>query len=146
MRKSLLMLFIFLGTGIFCVPRKTTKVVVPEKEYTLYEIEEGEKKDTLVTREITPEETIKTPPKTTLGYRVQIFASATQEGAERVAAEARFKFTEPVYVEYEPHPFAPYKVRVGDFLNKSDAEVLRNRARMMGYSDAWIVQTEVNVP
>jgi len=144
MKKTVFFIIGILIAG--CAPRKTTKVVVPEKEYTLYEIEEGEARDTLKTREITPEETIKTPPRTTMGYRVQIFASRTSEGAERVAAEARFKFSEPVYVEYLPGTIGPYKVRVGDFLNKSDAEILRNKARMMGYPDAWIVQTEVNVP
>ncbi|MBA7601034.1 hypothetical protein ES703_08099 [subsurface metagenome] len=75
------------------------------------------------------------------GYRVQIFASSTNEGANKVASEARFKFTERVYVEYDV-PY--YKVRVGDYKNRSDVEILREKAKNLGYGDAWIVQTEVN--
>lgn len=110
-----------------CAPRKTTKVVSPGEEYSLYEMEE---KDT----------TTKTTTTSVPGYRVQIFASSTQEGADKIASEARFKFTERVYVEYD----APYyKVRVGNYKNRADAEILREKARNMGYPDAWIVQTEV---
>ncbi|MBD3287106.1 hypothetical protein GF359_10615 [candidate division WOR-3 bacterium] len=114
-----------------CLPRKTTKVVSPGDDYSLYDMEVGNSGTTEVT----------TSGNTVAGYRVQIFASSTNDGANKVASEARFKFTESVYVEYE----APYyKVRVGDYINKSDAEILKDKARNLGYSDAWIAQTEVN--
>jgi hypothetical protein len=121
-------LVMFAGAG--CVPRKTTKVVSPGQDYSLYDMEQPSNGST-----ITP--TGATAP----GYRVQIFASSTNEGAEKIASEARFKFTERVYVEYD----APYyKVRVGDYKNRSDAEILKQKAINVGYSDAWIAQTEVN--
>jgi hypothetical protein len=116
--------------GAGCVPRKTTKVVSPGQDYSLYDMEQPNNGTTT------------TPTGATVpGYRVQIFASSTNEGAEKIASEARFKFTERVYVEYD----APYyKVRVGDYKNRSDAEILKQKAINVGYSDAWIVQTEVN--
>ncbi|MBN2379826.1 SPOR domain-containing protein [candidate division WOR-3 bacterium] len=114
-----------------CLPRKTTKVVSPGDDYSLYDMEVGNNGAT----QVTPSGNMVS------GYRVQIFASSTNEGANKVASEARFKFTESVYVEYD----APYyKVRVGDYKNRSDAEILREKARNVGYSDAWIVQTEVS--
>lgn len=113
---------------VSCTPRKTTKVVSPGQDYSLYDME---KPDTSTT-------TLGTMAP---GYRVQIFASNTNEGANNVASEARFKFTERVYVEY----VAPYyKVRVGDYKNRSDAEILREKAKNLGYPDAFIVQTEVS--
>lgn len=123
---------VVLGLGfVGCTPRKTTKVVSPGQDYSLYEMEQPG--DT--TKGITPS------AATVPGYRVQIFASSTNEGANKVASEARFKFTERVYVEYDV-PY--YKVRVGDYKNRSDVEILREKAKNLGYGDAWIVQTEVN--
>jgi hypothetical protein len=119
----------FVAAG--CLPRKTTKVVSPGEDYSLYDME---KNGNNATTSITPTGNM------VAGYRVQLFASNTNDGANQVASEARFKFTEQVYVEYD----APYyKVRVGDFVNRSDAELLREKAKNSGYPDAWIVQTEV---
>jgi len=111
-----------------CIPRKTTKVVSPGGDYSLYDMENDSTK------------TVVTPGNLVPGFRVQIFASNTNEGANKIASEARFKFTESVYVEYE-NPY--YKVRIGDLKNRADAETLREKARNVGYSDAWIVQTQV---
>jgi len=118
-------------TAVGCLPRKTTKVVSPGEDYSLYDMETpGDNTATNVTP----------AGNMVAGYRVQLFASNTNDGANQVASEARFKFTDQVYVEYD----APYyKVRVGDFINRSDAEILREKAKNSGYPDAWIVQTEV---
>lgn len=86
-----------------------------------------------------------TPPKAdvfTPGWRVQIFASSSMVNADALAEEARSKFTEPVYVVYEP-PL--YKVRVGDFLSKNEARHMQNRAKAENF-DAWIVEALVVRP
>jgi hypothetical protein len=84
------------------------------------------------------------PTKTfTPGWRVQVFASPSMSAAETEAEVARQKFSEPVYLEYEP-PY--YKVRVGDFLTKDAAKSLSNRAKSQGYDGAWIVETMVVRP
>jgi hypothetical protein len=86
-----------------------------------------------------PETPVMAPQKV-YGFRVQIFASSTRDGAERVAGDARAVFSEPVYVEY----IAPYyKVRVGDLLTAEDVEQLKDRALSMGYRGAFIVETMV---
>lgn len=132
MKRIITLALVVLAVGfVGCVQKKTTKVVSPGQDYSLYDMEKPGNQ--------TPTQT---PTGTKVpGYRVQIFASSTQEGADKVASEARFKFTEQVYVEYEP-PY--YKVRLGDYKNRSDAEILREKAKNLGYLDAWIVQTEVN--
>ena len=92
-----------------------------------------------------PRETIQVPdPKDfTEGWRVQLSANSTLADADGRARGARAKFTEPVYVEYEP-PF--YKVRVGDFLTRPEAESMATRARAEGYEGAWVVETLVLRP
>ncbi len=79
-------------------------------------------------------------PRNILGFRVQIFASNTEENASRVAADARAVFTDQVYIEY----VAPYyKVRVGDYLTREEIESLKNKALSLGYRGAFIVETMV---
>jgi len=85
----------------------------------------------------------KTPvaaPKNVYGFRVQIFASNTEDNASRVAEDARGAFMEQVYIEY----VAPYyKVRLGDYLTREEIEPLKNKALNLGYRGAFIVETMV---
>lgn len=79
-------------------------------------------------------------PQKVYGFRVQIFASSTEENASRVAADAREVFNDRIYVEY----VAPYyKVRVGDYLTSEEVEPLKNKALNLGYRGAFIVETMV---
>lgn len=80
------------------------------------------------------------PPEQILGFRVQVFASATNENASRVADDAQATLGENAYVEH----IAPYyKVRVGDCLTREDAEILKNKALRYGYTGAFIVETTI---
>ncbi len=87
--------------------------------------------------------TVPGPKDFTPGWRVQISAFSNLVDADARARAARSRFTEPVYVEYEP-PF--YKVRVGDFLTRAEAESMATRARAEGYEGAWVVETLVMKP
>ena len=74
------------------------------------------------------------------GYRVQIFASSERARAESAAADARQRFTEAVYIEFE----APlYKVRVGDCATRHEADALKVKAGTAGYDGAWVAETPV---
>lgn len=80
------------------------------------------------------------PPQQVYGFRVQIFASNSEENASRVAADARQVFGDRVYVDY----VAPYyKVRVGDYLTREEIEPLKNEALRAGYMGAFIIETMV---
>ncbi len=69
------------------------------------------------------------------GYRVQIFAGASEENAQRLALEAESVLSIPAYVLYTD---GFWKVRVGNCGTRAEAETLRNRARNAGYADCWI--------
>ncbi|MFQ5648396.1 MAG: SPOR domain-containing protein [bacterium] len=87
-------------------------------------------------------------PETTLtdtigsGYRIQIVQTTDPDEAKNVQRDAILRFNDSIYRIFDP-PF--YKVRVGDFVNWSDAERLQKLAIQKGFRDAWVVRTKVNL-
>ena len=75
-----------------------------------------------------------------LGYRVQVKATTDYYKAIEVLDDAQTKFAELIYLDYEP-PY--YKIRLGNFTAKEEAEEYKGFAQQMGYGDAWVVQTKV---
>lgn len=77
---------------------------------------------------------------TTSGFRVQIFSSSTRGSAEHAQMQARAQLTrDDVFIDFEP-PY--FKVRVGNFQTRNDAEILLEEATKKGYETAFIVQTK----
>ena len=70
-------------------------------------------------------------------YRVQIFTSRlyTEAGRERVLAEEIFNL--PIYLDYEV-PY--YKLRVGDFITRDEAENMLSEIKAIGYRHAWVAR------
>ncbi|HHM23685.1 MAG TPA: SPOR domain-containing protein [Bacteroidetes bacterium] len=90
-------------------------------------------------REVPAEKRIKTVKVP--GYRIQIAAVSNQEDAAKIQREAMLQFEDVnVYLTFEP-PF--YKVRIGDFERRHDAEEYQRKAIAAGYKDAWIVRTMI---
>jgi len=74
------------------------------------------------------------------GYRVQICAVADEIKARDIQRDAILKFMENVYLIYDS-PY--YKVRVGDCVNRFEADLLQKSAVEKGFDDAWVVKTKV---
>ncbi len=77
------------------------------------------------------------------GYRIQIHSTKDLENATRAKAMAMEQFTNmPVkfYLEFDS-PY--YKVRLGDFQSRNEADQIRSVVRSRGYPQAWIVKTRV---
>ncbi len=73
-------------------------------------------------------------------FRVQIFSSSTQSSAENVQRQARVQLTrDDVFIDFEP-PY--FKVRVGNFQTRNDAEILLEEVTKKGYETAFIVQAK----
>ncbi|HEX2896590.1 MAG TPA: SPOR domain-containing protein [candidate division Zixibacteria bacterium] len=70
-------------------------------------------------------------------HSTELFGEAKKE---RIIAEEIFD--QPVYLDYEV-PY--YKVRVGSFSDRKDAENYLSKAKTAGYQNAWIVAVRVNV-
>lgn len=77
------------------------------------------------------------------GFRVQVLSTDDIEEANRVRAEIYEKTKrKEVYIVFEP-PF--YKVKVGDFTSKPDADNLRFKLNQLGYTESKVVQEIVNL-
>lgn len=75
------------------------------------------------------------------GYRIQIGAFEYKENAEELKIFARSKTDLTIYVVYIA-PF--YRVRVGDFTEKSEAEKCVKFLKDKGFSDARYIQTSIH--
>ncbi|HIC85719.1 MAG TPA: SPOR domain-containing protein, partial [Desulfobacterales bacterium] len=90
--------------------------------------------------------TILTPPEApavetkVMGYRIQIGAFSSKESAEMLADRVRSSFNVGVYVQYVP-PY--YKVRVGDFLTRAEADNFKMKVWEMGFTKAFVVESEI---
>ncbi|MDE2830078.1 MAG: SPOR domain-containing protein [Gemmatimonadota bacterium] len=74
------------------------------------------------------------------GFRVQIFSSSTRGSAENAQMQARAQLRrDDVFIDFEP-PY--FKVRVGNFQTRNDAEILLEEVTKKGYETAFIVQTK----
>jgi len=138
---------------VSCAPKKQNQkeVISDTTAYKPIIMEENTEDTTNVDTEAmsTSADTTKSTVDTTIsittapqsGYRVQVFATFSEEKADMIANQVRERTTEPVYVEY----IAPYyKVRVGDCTTRDEAESLKSNLFGLGYSDAFIVQDTIN--
>ncbi len=75
-------------------------------------------------------------------YRIQLFTSNTYGPAAREMDIAREVFDREVRLDYEV-PY--YKVRVGNFAEREEAEAYLPAAIEAGYSNAWVVKVTTNI-
>ncbi|MFQ6009449.1 MAG: SPOR domain-containing protein, partial [Candidatus Zixiibacteriota bacterium] len=75
-------------------------------------------------------------------YRIQIFTSQLYGEARRAMTIAEEIFDRTVFLDYEV-PY--YKVRVGGFAQRYEAEDYLSRVKAAGYPDAWVVVVNVAI-
>ncbi|MEM6262434.1 MAG: SPOR domain-containing protein [Bacteroidota bacterium] len=80
---------------------------------------------------------------TTEGYRIQIFAGSSRENAQKIKGEFLALF--PGYSNYLLYISPTYRVRVGDFLSKGDAQMFNSRLKQY-FPGAFVVKDEVKIP
>lgn len=115
-------------------------VVVPEK-YTLARVDAGDEDMTPEMR-IPDSDTLEYPTGAYESYRIQLFTSKEYGPAFREQIIAQEVFDKRVWLDYEV-PY--YKVRVGNFFNRSEADRYLPAAREAGYKTAWVVKVNTNV-
>jgi hypothetical protein len=73
----------------------------------------------------------------TQGYRIQIFATGNIDEANAMRLTAAQRITEDsLYVMYDP---PVYKVRIGDFPTRAEANQKLSAVIAQGFADAWVV-------
>lgn len=78
------------------------------------------------------------------GFRVQIFSGADRN--EAYAEQARFKGMYPLIRTYISYVQPNYKIRVGDFRTRIEAEKLVNQLRQQQYKSLFIFSEQINLP
>jgi len=77
------------------------------------------------------------------GFRVQVFASVDSFNALSVLKKVKPIVKDSVYLIHEKNLF---KVQVGDFPYRPQADSLREALKQKGFSGAWCVQTKIRLP
>lgn len=80
------------------------------------------------------------------GFRVQVAATSSLEKATLVQQEITANFTENNLKAYLIFETPLYKVRVGDALDRDEANTIRDFMRENGYKDAFVVPSEIVIP
>ncbi len=81
------------------------------------------------------------PEQQVEGWRIQIISMGTRDAAERIAGQARSRLRLTAYVVEQGGLF---KVMVGDFLTREEANEARRRVVASGYEGAFPVSTTIN--
>ncbi len=75
-------------------------------------------------------------------FRVQLYTSKQYGEARKAVVVAEEIFDQPVYLDYEV-PY--YKVRVGNYASRDDADEYQPRVRAAGYRNAWVVVVNLGI-
>ena len=74
------------------------------------------------------------------GYRLQIFESSSVEEANRTLRKFERSLKDSVYMVFE----APlYKLRLGNFATKKEAEKQKENLKKKGYKNIWTVRSRI---
>jgi SPOR domain len=74
------------------------------------------------------------------GYRVQCFASSQIERVRIEQKQLEVKVKYPLYIVFN----APYyKLLVGDFIKRNDADNAMARLKEIGYGDSWVTRSKI---
>jgi hypothetical protein len=73
-------------------------------------------------------------------FEFKFFSSSTRGSAENAQMQARIQLArDDVFIDFEP-PY--FKVRVGNFQTRNDAEILLEEVTKKGYETAFIIQAK----
>tara|TARA_Y100001970_G_scaffold294174_1_gene447951 strand:+ start:248 stop:682 length:435 start_codon:yes stop_codon:yes gene_type:complete len=76
------------------------------------------------------------------GYRIQIFESTVSSIARTEAKRFQNILGDSVYIDFE----APlYKLRIGNFIERKNAERAIESIERLGAKDSWIVRTKIDL-
>lgn len=80
------------------------------------------------------------------GFRVQIFATRDIEAATLTQQKAIEQFGGMNYKTYLIFEAPFYKVRIGDAVERAEADKIRDAAKELGFDQAFTVRSRVNTP
>jgi SPOR domain len=99
--------------------------------------------DTLIAKRLSLNKNIPAGEETTFGYRVQIYFGSTRQGA--YSAQAKFMDEYPEFRTYITYTEPNFKVQVGDFRTRLEAQKLMSELTQT-YSSLFIISGKINPP
>jgi len=94
------------------------------------------------TEEIDETDTIDSTSYLVKGYRVQIVISQNVNELEVIQDKLMQSVDKKIYIIFE---LPNYKLRVGNFLNRKEAESFQKKIVRLGYRTAWVVPTMIEM-
>lgn len=85
-------------------------------------------------------------PDTLSGYRVQLYWFTTRDAAEAAVKRVEQFLADGPHGVYLIEEGGGFRVRVGDFTDKADADRFRDRLRREGFVDAWTAEDRITAP
>jgi len=76
------------------------------------------------------------------GYRVQIIISQNENELKEIQESLMQSVDQKIYIIFE---LPNYKLRVGNFLNRKEAENFQKKIVRLGYRTAWVVPTMIEM-
>ena len=74
------------------------------------------------------------------GFRLQLYESSSAEQANKIMNKYSFSLKDSLYLVFD----APlYKIRYGNYVTKSEAEIEKNNLKQKGYKTAWVVKSRI---
>lgn len=108
------------------------------------EIEEIQKQREIEQRRIAAEhqqDSVVVEAEFSQGFRIQIFATGSIDEANAMRMTAAQRITEDsLYVVFDP---PVYKVRIGDFRTRAEANQKLGAVVALGFADAWVVGDKI---
>ena len=94
------------------------------------------------TEEIAENDTLDSTSYLVKGYRVQIVISQNVNELEVIQDKLMQSVDKKIYIIFE---LPNYKLRVGNFLNRKEAESFQKKIVRLGYRTAWVVPTMIEM-
>jgi len=94
------------------------------------------------TEEIAETDTLDSISYLVKGYRVQIVISQNVNELEVIQDKLMQSVDKKIYIIFE---LPNYKLRVGNFLNRKEAESFQKKIVRLGYRTAWVVPTMIEM-
>ncbi len=94
------------------------------------------------TEEIAETDTLDSTSYLVKGYRVQILISQNVNELEVIQDKLMKSVDKKIYIIFE---LPNYKLRVGNFLNRKEAESFQKKIVRLGYRTAWVVPTMIEM-
>lgn len=134
--KRLLILLFFATAGTYCSAQKTITTSNPD---STIRITRDSRLDELIERQ----KQVNLEKQSMPGYRVQIYFGGNRPKASEVKLDFNSRF--PDITAYLTYQQPNYKVRVGDFRNRYEAQKLLKQLEGK-YSTTFVVSDEVKLP